>query len=574
VFRLLLLFVLLLIYGLVYGVVYGADPAQREWKDRSGNVLGKGEFISLMDGDVCIMTPEGTGKTIPLEKLSAEDQTFARNNGEDLSNIKGTLPEPEEIGTKKPRESQTPATLQTPATSVISTASAVLQLTPNPDLDVTGNEVMTESGDADHDARGDIQVKVKDEKEKYAGQKRVVMFDFESLWDAELPTDYGGIMGNMFWMKLNRDKGFIIPESMIDVRNICETYNIKPNPGTPLEKMKEYVTKIFNADIGIWGKIERVDKDVMEIYDFWLKVVDFSAEPPKVIYEVNQVRTEAVAEVTGIYVRAAIEKLYNKQARTAAEKAEMEANWAKNPNLMEGGDFETASNKIPVGWESRCAQHREPIGRLVKRLEDPDHQGNHFLHTEFDAGIAEGFGLMYYSKPFPIEETATYRIDYRIRKSKGVKGIVFIKCYDTIDTTFKPTAEALKEGFTDKLGQQTREVYRSQQNHWDMDHPNEWIQHSQEFTPRHTKYSPKFGRVMIFGYYTAGAIDYDDFVLKKVKEPDKDELRTKILRHSLDTKVTLQEMEENERRGFDATKEMQRERKEGPAEQKNKTKIK
>ncbi|MDR2440893.1 MAG: hypothetical protein LBE12_16145 [Planctomycetaceae bacterium] len=569
-FRLLLLFILLQFCGFAVA----ADPAQREWKDVSGKVLTKGEFISLMDGEVCIMTPEGTGKTIPLEKLSAEDQKFAKNNGEDLSNIKGSLPESEEMSTPKQREPQTPQTsvLQNPISQ--SPILSALQLTqPNSDLELADNEVITEAEDGDN-ARGDIQVKVKDEKEKYAGQKRVVMFDFESLWDAELPTDYGGIMGNMFWMKLNREKGFIIPESMIDVRNICETYKIKPNPDTPLEKMKEYVTKIFNADIGIWGKIERVDKEIMEIYDFWLKAVDFSVDPPKIIYEVNQVRTEAIAEVTGIYVRAAIEKLYNKQARTAIEKAEMETNWAKNPNLMEGGDFEKVSNKIPDGWESRCAQHREPIGRLVKRVEDPDKPGNHFLHTQFDSGIAETFGLMYYSKPFPIEETATYRIDYRIRKSKGVKAIVFIKCYDTIDTTFKPTAEALKEGFTDKLGQQTREVYRSQQNHWDMDHPNEWIQHSQEFTPRHTKYSPKFGRVMLFAYLTAGSVDYDDFVLKKIKDVNQEELRTKIKRHSLDTKVTLQEMEENERRGLDATKKMKQERKESPSEQKNKTKIK
>jgi hypothetical protein len=567
-----------------YGFACAADPAQREWKDVSGKVLAKGEFISLMDGEVCIMTPEGTGKTIPFKILSAEDQKFVQNNGEDLNTIKGVLPDSEEIGTQKPQERQTSPisasqtlALQTPTSqnSVLKSPilSSLQQTQPNSDLDIVGHDVITEAEDGD-EARGDIQVKVKDEKEKYAGQKRVVMFDFESLWDAELPTDYGGIMGNMFWMKLNREKGFIIPESMIDVRNICETYKIKPNPDTPLEKMKEYVTKTFNADIGIWGKIERVDKDVMEIYDFWLKVVDFSVDPPKIIYEVNQVRTEAIAEVTGIYVRAAIEKLYNKQARTVAEKADMDANWAKNPNLMEGGDFEKVSNKIPVGWENRCAQHREPIGRLVKRMEDPDKPGNHFLHTEFDAGIAEGFGLMYYSKPFPIEETATYRIDYRIRKSKGVKAIVFIKCYDTIDTMFKPTAEALKEGFTDKLGQQTREVYRSQQNHWNQDHPNEWVQHSQEFTPRHTKYSPKFGRVMIFGYYTAGSVDYDDFVLKKVKNANQEELRSKIKRHSLDTKVTLQEMEENERRGLEATKEMKHERKEIPSEQKNKTKIK
>jgi hypothetical protein len=564
-FRLLSLFILFLFCGFVCA----ADSAQREWKDVAGKVLAKGEFVSLMDGEVCIMTPEGTGKTIPLEKLSAEDQKFAKNNGEDLSNIKGSLPEPETIGSAKPRKQQIPK----PSASQPISFQAQLQLPaqPNPDLDLVGNDVIAESADG-NDARGDIQVKVKDEKDQYAGQKRVVMFDFESLWDAELPTDYGGIMGNMFWMKLNREKGFIIPESMIDVRNICETYNIKPNPDTPLEKMKEYVTKTFNSDIGIWGKIERVNQDVMEIYDFWLKVVDFSVEPPKIIYEVNQVRTEAVAEVTGIYVRAAIEKLYDKQARTAADKAAMEANWVKNPNLIEGGDFEKVINGIPVGWESRCGQNREPVGRLVKVLADPDKPGNHFLHTQFDSGIAGTTGLMYYSKPFPIEETATYRIDYRIRKSQGVRAIVFIKCYDTLDTSFKPTADTLKEGFTDKLGQQTREVYRSQQNHWDYEIFNRWVQHSQEFTPRHTRFSPKFGRVMVYALQAAGSVDYDDFVLKKVKEPNEAELRTKIKRHSLETKVTLQEMEENERRGLESTKEMQRERKESPSEQKTKIK--
>jgi hypothetical protein len=267
----------------------------------------------------------------------------------------------------------------------------------------------------------------------------------------------------------------------------------------------------------------------------------------------------------------------------------MDANWEKNPNLMEGGDFEKVKNGIPVGWESRCAQHREPIGRLVKVVPDPDKSSNHYLHTEFDDGIATGFGLMYYSKPFPIEEGATYRIDYRYRQSKGISGIVFVKCYDLIDTNFKPTADALKEGFTDKLGQQTREVYRSQQNHQQHsvsgpDNPKEianagkWVQYSQEFTPRHTRFSPKLGRVMLYGYFAAGSIDYDDFILKKVKDADPAELRAKVERHSLDSKVTLKDMEENERRGAEAKREMKKERQEEkdnkPSDKKLKTKLK
>ena len=552
-----------LIFVLLFSGILTADD-QREWKDIDGKVLAKGEFVSLMDGEVCIITPAGTGKTIPLDKLSIADQKFAQNNGEDLAKIEGKMPDVEEIGAKAPRNRSTPAA------PTLSTTKAE----PNPDLDITGNDVIAESGGGiDTTARGDIQQKVKDESDKYAGQKRVVMFDFESLWDQNRASDYGGIMGNMFWMKLNREKGFIIPESMMDVRSICELNNIKPNPDTPMEQMKQWVTKTFNSDIGIWGKIERVDEDVMEIYDFWIKVVDFSVEPPKVIYEVNRARTEAVAEVTGIYVRSAMDKLLDRKGRTAKETAAMDALWEKNPNLMEGGDFEKVSGGIPAGWETRCAQHREPIGRLVKRVPDPDDPKNHYLHMEMDAGIAEGFGLMYYSKPFPIEETATYRISYRWRKTKGVRLIVFIKCYDTVDTAFKPTADALKEGFTDKLGSQTREVYRSQQNHWEGPYDT-WVTHVQEFTPRHTRFSPKFGRVMVYGYHGAGNFDWDDFVLKKVKDQDLDELRAKVKRHSLDSKVTLKEMEENERRGAATRQEIKKEREEGPGEQKQKTKLK
>jgi len=556
--------------------IVAAESAQRDWKDVSGKTVAKGEFVAIMNGNVCIQTPEGLGKRIPLESLSAEDQKFAKaTGGEDLGKIEGTL-ETETIGMSlqdKKKQRQEAAAKPQPAQAA------------NPDLDIVGNDVIAETGDA----RGDIQVKVKDEKDKYAGSKRVVMFDFESLWDADQESRYGQIMGNMFWMKINRENkvkhAFVIPESMIDVRNTCTLMDIRPNPDTPLDQMKEIVTKTFNADIGIWGKIERVDKDVMEIYDFWMKIVDFSVDPPKIIYQVDKTRTEAVAEVTEIYVRHGMERLYNKQARTAEENAKIEENWKNGPNLIVGGDFEKVQNGIPVGWESRCAQHREPFGRMVKRVVDPLDPKNHYLHFDLDAETAEGFGLMYYSKPFLVEEGATYRLDYRYRLSKRINCIVFVKCYDVIDTNFKPTANALSEGFTDKIGQQTREVYRNQQNHQQYPigaPPNEkeianagkWVQYSEEFTPRHTRFSPKLGRVMLYGFFTAGTIDFDDLVLKKIKDADPAELKAKVERHSLDSKVTLKDMEENERRAVEAREGMQKERREGPTEEKMKTKLK
>ena len=37
------------------------EPAGRQWKDPAGNVLAVGEFVSLMDGNVCLETPDGQG---------------------------------------------------------------------------------------------------------------------------------------------------------------------------------------------------------------------------------------------------------------------------------------------------------------------------------------------------------------------------------------------------------------------------------------------------------------------------------------------------------------------------------
>lgn len=151
-------------------------------------------------------------------------------------------------------------------------------------------------------------------------------------------------------------------------------------------------------------------------------------------------------------------------------------------------------------------QEREPVGNMVQWIEEPGNPG-----------------CMYYSKPFPVEEGATYRFQIRV-KSFEPKPIVFIKCSDVFDTDFHPTPEGFQEGYADKFGRQTREVYRSQ--HMLFHYPkNEWTTHMQDFTPRHTKYSPKFGRVMLYAYWFAGKVWFDDVVIKKIADPDPEELK-------------------------------------------------
>ena len=85
-------------------------------------------------------------------------------------------------------------------------------------------------------------------------QKVVIPFDFVSKFD---DGRYGQIVGDMLWKKLSREGGFIIPESMLDVRDYCASHKLKPSPEMDLEKMKKIVRDDFDAQIGIWGSVER-----------------------------------------------------------------------------------------------------------------------------------------------------------------------------------------------------------------------------------------------------------------------------------------------------------------------------
>src|SRR3954463_1177028 len=88
-----------------------------------------------------------------------------------------------------------------------------------------------------------------------SSQRVVIPFDFESKFDG---GRYGQMVGDMIWKKLQRRGGFVIPESMQDVRDWSERTKTLPGPDTPPERMKEIVRKEQGGDVGIWGKVERV----------------------------------------------------------------------------------------------------------------------------------------------------------------------------------------------------------------------------------------------------------------------------------------------------------------------------
>jgi hypothetical protein len=335
-------------------------------------------------------------------------------------------------------------------------------------------------------------------EQEAAPERVVISFDFESQFDDGV---YGKKLGDMFWQKLNRQGEFVIPESMLDVRDIQQRHRLIPNHETSLETMRRLVRDEFGADIGIWGKIERVAGHQWDVYDLWIKIVDFSEDNPRTVYQ-TQVRTKTVSEIPHVYVKEALEQLYG-QREEVAEGPDLEAErrWREGPNLVRNGGFEEGTPH-PASWD--------PLPEYVSLVTVPDAQDsggtNRVVRFQFPASVADTTGVLYYSDYFPVQEDVTYRFQCRFRTT-GSQVKVFIKCYDELGTRYE-----LRDG--GRARYELREVYRSQQNLAGA--RKVWHVHTQDFTPRHAKYSPSRGRVMLYAYHPAGTVDFDDIVVKQI----------------------------------------------------------
>ncbi len=495
-------------------VVEAEDATLRKWTDTSGRILVAGEFVSLLDGNVCLQKASGEGTVIALDQLSQADQDYVRS------------------------------------------------LAPEPASDPVRQEALSAADEAAaEESSAEPPAEARQEYRVPGRRKVVVPFDFVSKFDG---GRYGQMVGEMIWKKLEREGGFVIDESMYDIRDLCAARGRKITPETPLEEVAKVVRNDFEADIGIWGSVERAPGHEWDVYDLTIKCVDFTAGPePKVIYEKTGVRTQVVSEIPHLYVKEMLDKLYGRKPGGPPPVDQLaEENWKNNPNLVAGGDFQRGMGGVPVGWESRGGQHREPLGNLVKWIAETGSSGNKVIRFTFDEGVGNGYGVMYYSKPFPVDEGAKYRFQCRWR-SNGPNAKVFIKCYDEMASQYRPGSSptsGTRAGGRGSYAAETtepREGYRSQM---DMKGPkNTWNVHVEDFTPEHTRYTPRWGRVMLYAYLGAGVVEFDDIVLKQIVPASPSESK-KDRRHSMESGVTLKEMEQNERRGREAAERLRQRR--------------
>jgi hypothetical protein len=329
----------------------------------------------------------------------------------------------------------------------------------------------------------------------------VIPFDFESKFG---DGTYGQQLGDMFWTKIKRQGGFVLPESMQEVREWCERNHFTPGPDTPMEKMKQAVKTEQAGDVGIWGKIERVAGNETDVYDLWINVVDFSTDPPRIIYQ-KKARTQTVSEIPHIYIKEAMEALTGKVVAAFPTRENSPPKGSAKGSSLVNGDFEDG-RRSPLGWD--------PLTPLMSVKAERGASGtNHYLHFNIPQTEAENAGVLYYSDFFPVEAGKTYRFQCRWRTS-GCAVKVFVKCYDEFATRF-----ARDGGNSADLAK--REVYRSQQN---LTGPsNSWNEQVEDFTPKHSKFQPKWGRVMLYGYFPAGTVDWDDVSVTRVSPSASDD---------------------------------------------------
>lgn len=354
----------------------------------------------------------------------------------------------------------------------------------------------------------------------------VIPFDFESKFDN---GEYGKNIGDLLWAKLHRQGGFIIPEAQQDTRDWIQRNRMTPGPDTPIEKMREIVVNEQAGDIGIWGKVERVRGYDEDVYDLWVVVADFSVNPPRMIYQ-NQARTKTVSEIPHIYIKEALDRLYGRTERVAGQTVDpkIQERWEKGPNLVKG-DFEQGRS-APAGWD----RLPHDVTWVIEKAPDAKSR-NKVIRFTMNEDVAGTTGVLYYSEFFPVEEGAMYRFQCRWR-STGSAAKVFVKCYDELPTEFRTGQRE------DSLKTEKREVYRSQQNL--QGKSGVWNVQTEDFTPTHTQFTPRWGRVMLYAYWPAGSVEWDDVVVKQIVPAPRGQ-GEKDRRPSTETKVRTSEMEED-----------------------------
>ena len=331
-------------------------------------------------------------------------------------------------------------------------------------------------------------------------RKIVIPFDFVSTFD---DGHYGRMLGDMVLEEaFARRAASSCPSRCWTSATTATSTATSRRRTRDLAEMKKIVQDGFGGQIGIWGSVERVPGGPgrgLRPGDQVRRLL--RPAEPKVIYEVKT-RTNSASEIPHVYVkrcstpwRAGEPRREPAAASDRGCRGELEEDPESRQGRFRARRRRRAQRLGPRGRPGARAAGR--AGPLDRRKGNPKNKVIRFtldrtsprMKASCTTATISGRGRGEVPLPVPLA-LATAR---RRRSSSSA-------------TTTSPRALP------------AREVYRSQQN---LKGPsNTWNTQTEDFTPKHTKYPPHWGRVMLYAYLEPGTVEWDDVIVKQIgKKP-------------------------------------------------------
>jgi len=274
-------------------------------------------------------------------------------------------------------------------------------------------------------------------------------------------------------------------------------------PATPTDRLAQLARDRFGADIAVVGHVAGAGP-----YEVRLRVVYPGRPTDARLVEKTLACTyhqviplevaKAVYEVLGIPIPP-------DPWRDLRGDPDIQRRWHDGPNLVANPGFEqaTAAGDGPASRRGRGPASWQPVETEMAWVDNPDGPGKVLLYR-MSAATAGAYGLDFYSDWIPIEPGAVYRFSCRY-KTLGPTVKIFLKGYRPFEAQ-------------DGQPPQRRETYRRQVH--PSGGPGEWHAVEADFVPSATRpeHTPTFLRVDLYAYWPAGAVYWDDVVLKKVRD--------------------------------------------------------
>ncbi len=281
-----------------------AAPAGRQWKDPAGKTLATGQFVSLLEGKVCLETSDGLGAVVPLDALCEADRDFARQQG------------------------GASAVVEEPLTEVIKTAG---------------------------ETAGEMAAALPAVRADSSGREKVVIpFDFVSEFDN---GRYGGMIGEMIVAKI-RKEGRLATPMRSRSRHLREN-QIKITPQTPIEEIGRVLATVRRADRDL-GELRKGAGQEWDVSDLTINAPTF----PRVRSRRSSMRKRTSHanghEIPHLYVKEMLDALHAARLASRRRRMPLPSRIGEQPDLVEGGDFEKAL--VGPRWAGKTAAARRRGG--------------------------------------------------------------------------------------------------------------------------------------------------------------------------------------------------------------------